>query len=175
MRRRSLIGFVLVSLITLTTALTAVAAPPNLSGKYKLDAARSEGVPAGMVQVMTVRHNGNEMTVDTKVYPPNDGLAGLVTDVFMLNGQETQFKATRGMGIGVGKRVAKWAEDGKSIEVTEESLIDMPAQGQNPAQQVKIETTRKWMVSPDGKEITIELTQKTPQGEQRTKRVFTKA
>ena len=172
MRRRSLVGFVLVSLMT----LTAIAAPPpNLSGKYKLDPARSEGVPAGMVQVMTVRHNGNEMTVDTKVYPANDGLAGLVTDVFMLNGQETQFKATRGMGVGVGKRVAKWAEDGKVIEVTEESLIDMPAQGQNPAQQVKIQTTRKWLIAPDGKEITLELMQKTPQGEQRTKRVFTKA
>src|SRR5262245_32588876 len=131
MRMRVLIGFVFL----LSVALSAAAAPPNLTGKYKLDPAKSEGVPAGMEQVMTIKQNGTELNVETKVYPAQDSIAGVAVDLFILNGQETQFKATRGMGIGVGKRVAKWTEDGKGIDVTEESLIDMPGQGQ-----VKINT-----------------------------------
>ena len=151
------------------TVAGMAAAPPNLSGKYKLDPARSEGVPAGMVQVMTIRHTGNELLVDTKVYPPNDMIASLVSDVFVLNGQETEYKATRGMAVGTGKRVAKWTADGAGIEITEEATLDIPQQGT-----VKIPTTRKWSFSADGKEITIELTSKDPQrGEVKTKRVFT--
>ena len=166
MKVRSLVCLLFFSVM----AVTAAAAPPNLSGKYKLDPARSEGVPAGVVQVMTIRHTGNEMTVDTKVYPPNDGLASLVTDVYTLNGQETEYKATRGMAIGKGKRIAKWTDDGAGIVVTEEATLEMPPQGM-----VKIPTTRKWSFSADGKEITIELTTTDPQrGEIKTKRVFTK-
>jgi hypothetical protein len=165
MKLKVLIGIALL----LSVAFSAAAAPPNLTGKYKLDTAKSEGVPAGMEQVMTIRQSGSELNIETKVYPAADSLAGVAVDLFVLNGQETPFKATRGMGIGVGKRVAKWIDDGKGIDITEESLIDMPGQGQ-----IKINTTRKWTISPDGKEITIEQVAKDPQRETRTKRVFTR-
>src|SRR5829696_8613820 len=125
MRVRSLVGLIFLSVL----ALTAAAAPPNLSGKYKLDPAKSEGVPAGMAQMMTIRHAGNELSVDTKVYPPNDGLASLVTDVYLLNGQETEYRATRGMAVGVGKRIVMLSAQNTANEITEEATLDIPQQG----------------------------------------------
>lgn len=156
-------------LLALVFVVTSQAAPPNLSGKYKLNPAKSEGVPPDMTQVMSIRQNGNELIVDTKIYPP-DGLANVVTDVYLLDGQETEYKATRGMAIGKGKRVAKWNTDGTGLEITEEATLDLPQQGT-----VKIPTTRKWTIAADGKEIVIELMTKDPQrGEVKSKRVFTK-
>lgn len=157
-------------LFFLSTAFTALAAPKaDFSGKWILDEEKSQGLPKGMTQVMTVTQNGEELNVTTKVYPAADMIASLVTDIYDLTGKETQYVAQR-MGIpGQGRRTAKWAADRKGFDVSEEAVVEIPKQGA-----VKTEISRRWTLSDDGKMITIDIVSKDPQGETKSKRVFVK-
>ena len=49
--------------------VTSLAATPKVdfNGTWALDKDRSEGVPAGMDQTMTVNHTGNQVDVEMKV------------------------------------------------------------------------------------------------------------
>ncbi|MEW6127645.1 MAG: hypothetical protein AB1757_11465 [Acidobacteriota bacterium] len=164
MRRSILIGLVWLML----TGLAWAGPKPDYNGKWKLDFAKCEGVPQGMDQVMTITHKGDDMTVVTKVYPAQDMLASVVNDSYALGGQETKYVAQYGGEPGEGKRLAKWSNDGWGLDISEEAAINTK-QGV-----VKLVTSRKWMLSPDGKTITIEMTAKNPRGETKTKRVFVK-
>src|SRR5262245_23215317 len=168
MKRKIVITCLLLSLVP---AWSAVAIPKaNFSGKWVMDKEKSEGIPKGMEQVMTIVQNGDQLDVTTKVYPDVDMIASLVNDIFDLSGKETEFVAQRAGIPGKGRRTAKWAEDGRGFDVAEETAVDMPQQGT-----VKTQITRKWTLSADGKTITIELVSKDPQREVKTKRVFVKA
>ena len=140
----------------------------NFSGKWLMDRSRSEGLPPEVDQIMTVTQSGEKLTIETKVYPENTPYY-TVDDNYMVNGQEAAFEITRGDGQkGKGKRTVKWSDDGKGIEVAEEVVFDSP---KGP---VTIQTTRRWMMLDDGKTMTIELNQKTPERTTRTKRTFVK-
>ncbi len=157
-------------LLLVFAAVNVPAAPKaDFNGKWMLDADKSEGLPKGMAQVMTIEQNGDALNVTTKVYPANDGLAGLGTDIYDLTGKETKFVAQRAGVPGEGKRKATWAEDRKGFNISEEAVVELK-QGA-----VKTETTRRWTLSDDGKMITIEIVTKDPQqGEIKSKRIFVK-
>ena len=155
-------------LFFLSIAFTALSAPKaDFSGKWILDEEKSQGLPKGMTQVMTITQNGEELNVTTKIYPANDMIAGLVTDIYDLTGKETQFVPPN--TLGQGRRTAKWATDRKGFDVSEEAIVEIPKQGA-----VKTEITRRWTLSDDGKMIIIEIASKNPQGETKSKRVFVK-
>jgi hypothetical protein len=84
----------------------------------------------------------------------------------MLNGKLVDFTRQIDGLEWKGKRTARWANDGRAIEVTESSTFTK-AQGKLTAQ-----VTRKWMMSEDGNTITIETYAKEPQGNTYVKRVF---
>ena len=115
------------SLVTLLVAITAVLADSkaDFSGKWTMDAAKSEGLPAGMDQIMTVSQKGDQITLETKVMPP-DQPAFSVNASYTLDGKEAEFTQQTQNGEAKGKRIAKWTADGRGIEVNEEVNIDTP-------------------------------------------------
>jgi hypothetical protein len=139
----------------------------NFGGKWMMDRSRSEGLPPEVDQIMTVTQNGDQLSVETKVYPENTPYY-TVDDNYVINGKEVEFEINRPDGQKAkGKRTAKWSDDGKGLEIAEEVAFDSP---QGP---VKIETKRKWAMLDDGKTMIIELDQKGPRNV-RTKRTFVK-
>lgn len=158
------------SLATLLVAFTVGLADSkaDFSGKWTMDAAKSEGLPPGLDQTMTVSQKGDQITLETKVMPP-DQPAFTVNATYSLDGKEAPFTQQTPNGEAKGKRTAKWTADGRGIDVSEEINIETP-QGA-----ITVKITRKWVLSTDSKTLTIDLTQSGPQGDNHTKRIFNKA
>jgi hypothetical protein len=157
------------SLVVLFFAVSpGIAAPKaDFNGKWLMDRNKSEGLPPGMDQVMIIKQSGDQINLDTRVLP-DEQLGYTQSDVYVLNGQETAFAPRRAGVEGKGKRTAKWTDEGMGIEVVEEIVHETP-QGK-----IEIQATRKWLMSGDGKTITIEMSQKDAKGTTRSKRIFTK-
>jgi hypothetical protein len=150
-------------------ALAVVAsAKANFAGTWVMDAAKSEGMPAGLEQTLTVKQDGDKITTDVKIKSPQGDRE--INDAYTLDGKEVDFTNTmlRGM-TGKGKRTTKWATDGNGIEINEKTDIQAP-----DGSPVTITAVRKWTLSADGKTLIIEQTLETPQGSQTSKRIFNK-
>jgi hypothetical protein len=165
MKVRNLIGSIFILLVAATMGIAGPKA--DFNGRWIMDRDKSEGMPPGMDQVMIIKQTGDQLHLDTRVLP-DEQLGYTQSDAYTLSGQETTFAPRRGGVEGKGKRTAKWTDEGRGIEVIEDVSFDMP-QGK-----VEIQSTRKWLMSADGKTITIEMTQKDAKGTTRTKRIFTK-
>jgi len=139
----------------------------DFSGTWSLDKANSEGLPPGMDQLMTVVVTGDKLSLETKLITEQG--EQVVADSYTLNGQEVEFSPKTPDGkIGKGKRTAKLAADGNSIDVIEQVTFDSPEGA------VTIQTTRKWTLSPDRKTLKIDMTIDGPNGKQTLKRTFIK-
>lgn len=153
--------------LVLTMSLLSAAAKANFTGTWTLDKSRSEGLPPGMDQVMTVVQTDDKLNLETKVTTAEGEQA--IADSYALTGQETEFTPRGGGGMtGKGKRTAKWSADGNGIDVSEEAVFETP---EGP---VTVQVTRKWTMAADGKTLTIELTFKDPNDTKTSKRIFVK-
>lgn len=118
-----------------------------------------------MNQVMVVTRAGDIMTVKTTVSTPTKA-AWTVTDVYTLNGQETEFTEQASVGASVkGQRIAKLTNGGNGIEVTERGAMGAPGAS------AKVNTTRKWMLDGD-KSLVIEMSIEGDNFNRHHKRVF---
>ena len=162
--KKIVVGF----LLTLALVAASFAATKaNFSGTWKLDAAKSEGLPPGMDQLMTVTQTDDKIVLQTKVITEEGEQT--IEDSYVLSGQPVDFAPKAGNGTtGKGKRTARWSADGNGIEVTEE------AEFENMDTPAKIQMNRKWQLAADGKTLTIELNFKGPQGTNSSKRTFVK-
>jgi hypothetical protein len=52
--------------LVMTLCITAAAAKADFSGTWILDKSKSEGLPPGMDQTMTVVHTGDKLSLETK-------------------------------------------------------------------------------------------------------------
>jgi len=154
-------------LLVMTLCITAAAAKADFSGTWILDKSKSEGLPPGMDQTMTVVHTGDKLSLETKLITPEG--EQVVADSYMLDGKEAEFTPkTPGGQAGKGKRTAKWAADGNGIEVNENSTFE------GPEGSVNVQMTRTWMLSADGKTLKIDIAVDGPNGKQQVKRTFVK-
>ena len=143
----------------------SVADSSGFAGTWALDKDKSEGLPPGMDQLMTVVQTGNKLSLETKL--TTDQGEQVVPDSYTLDGKEVEFTPRGGGGqTGKGKRTAKLSADGKSIEVSETATFDTPEGS------LTVQATRKWALSPDGKTLKIDLTIDGPNGQQVIKRTF---
>lgn len=158
------------SLATLLVTFTVVVADSkaDFSGKWTMDAAKSEGLPPGIDQIMTVSHKGDQITIEAKITHP-DQPAVTINAVYTLDGKEAAFTQPTPNGDAKGKRIAKWTADGRGIDMMEEITVDTP-QGT-----ITVKIHRTWALSADGKTLTVELTQSGPQGDFPSKRIFNKS
>lgn len=165
MRNKTSLGVAI--LLGALLAAPAAAAKADFSGAWALDKARSEGLPPGMDQTMTVAQTGDTIKLETKVITEQGEQT--VPDGYTVSGAETEFAPPGPNGTkGKGKRTARWAADGSGIEVSEQVVFETP---DGP---VTVEMQRKWTLSDGGKTLTIELTNKGPEGTKKSRRTFVK-
>ena len=145
----------------------ALADKPDFSGSWALDKNRSIGLPPGMDQMMTVVQSGDKIELETRLITAQG--ERVVKDVYPLDGKEAEFTPQGPQGpVGKGKRTARWLPRGNGIVVNEETTIETP---KGPVTQ---QLTRKWILSPDGTTLTIDMYHDTPNGQFETKRIFIK-
>jgi len=156
-----------VTALILTGSLAFAAAKADFSGTWVMDKARSEGLPPSVEQTMTLTQLGDNLTMQNKIVTAEGEIN--ISDTFNINGKEVEFTQKRNNEEVKGKRTSKWLADGNSFEATEEFTV---MGGDNLP--ITVQTTRKWIMSADGKTFTVDLSGKTPDGDLHTKRVFVK-
>ena len=168
MKRKLLIG--IVAVMAFVFGAGNVAAQSDFSGVWTLDAGKSANVPPGLMQTMTVTQNGDRVEVETKS-KVGEGEERVGKDAYVLDGKETDF--TMGRGAKKAKRVSKSTDDGNGFDVTEEFVVNQPDGGE-----ATVRANRRWILSADGKILTIEMVSENPNDaskpRSRSRRVFVK-
>ena len=141
---------------------------PNFSGVWVLDSSRSISAPAGLRQTMTVLHKGDQITVEHKL--ANSQGERTFSETYTLDGKEAEFtpQGMTGPAPGKGKRKAYWLPDKRGVVVSDETTTDGP-KGPVVNQQM-----RKWILSSDGRTLTIDYYFDGPRGSFEAKRVYDK-
>ena len=166
MRRIGVTVFVVTVVLSLGLIVPA-ADKPDFSGTWALDKNNSIGLPPGMDQTMTVVQTGDKIELETKLVTAQG--ERVVKDVYTLDGKEAEFTPQGPQGpAGKGKRKAGWLPRGNGIVVNEETTVETD---KGPVTQ---QLTRKWILSPDGTTLTIDMYHDTPRGQFETKRIFVK-
>ena len=136
--------------LSILTAPAADPARPDFSGRWELDAAKSEGVPPETKQSMTVKQTGDRLEVETKITGPQDRT---VNDTFTLDGKPAEFTPAMLAGGTAknGTRTASWSADGSGMDVMEKADVET-AEGADT-----LKGKRTWRLSEGGKVLTIEI------------------
>lgn len=167
MRQKVIIGATMALLLMCVGAAAAVAQKTDFSGTWTLDRSRSEGVPPGMEQTMTVKQSGDRLEMEMKVTGGPQGNEE-IKDQFILDGKEVDYKPTvmKGVEVNRAKRTSKWSADGKGFDLSEDTIVD------GPDGMVNFKITRHWQLSEDGKTLTVDMTVEGPRGARKSKRVY---
>ncbi|HEX8556595.1 MAG TPA: hypothetical protein VF668_00605 [Pyrinomonadaceae bacterium] len=165
MMRAGLTAILISISILFACALCAGAgAAGGLAGRWKLDPARSEGLPPGMRQLMAVSQEGDVVRLETTLI--TDEGEQVVPDSYTLDGREAEFAPKGPQGqTGKGRRTARWTADRKGVEVDEQVTFDSP---EGP---VTIKTSRRWSLTDDNT-LVIQMKVEGPHGQQLLKRTF---
>ena len=158
-------------LLALSILIAPAAAParPDFSGRWELDAAKSEGLPPDMKQSMTVKQAGDRIDVETKVSGP--GGDRTLNDTYALDGKPAEFSPAVLSGDGKAKkgiRTASWSGDGSGMDVAEEAEME------NSEGTDTVKGKRTWRLSEGGKVLTIEIDLAGQRGAMKGKRVYRK-
>jgi hypothetical protein len=167
MKRKLLIGIIAVTVFGFGVGI--VAAKADFNGVWTLDAGKSEGLPPGMMQTMTVTQKGDRVEIETKV-KVGEGQERVGKDAYVLDGKETDFAPpVPGGSAKKAKRISKLTDDGNGFDVTEEAVLNAPDGGE-----ATVRAKRRWRLSADGKNLTIEMEVENPNGTSKSRRVFVK-
>lgn len=168
MKHKLLIG--IVAVMVFAFGVGNVAAQSDFSGVWTLDSGKSLNVPPGLIQTMTVTQKGDRVEVETKS-KVGESEERVGKDAFVLDGKETDF--TMGRGAKNAKRISKWANDKNVFDVSEEAVLSAP-----DGVESTFRGNRRWILSADGKTLTIEMVSENPNDaskpKSRSKRVFVK-
>jgi hypothetical protein len=167
MKRKLLIGIIAATVFAFGVGI--VAAKADFNGVWTLDAGKSEGVPPGLIQTMTVTQNGDRVEIETKS-KVGEGPERVGKDSYVLDSKEADFKPPVPEGSAKkAKRVSKWTDDGNGFDVTEEAVLNAPDGGE-----ATVRAKRRWRLSADGKTLIIEMEVENPNGTSKSKRIFVK-
>ncbi len=142
----------------------------DFDGEWQLDKERSEGLPPGSDQAMIVKQQGDRLDLKIRVTGGPGGDRTL-EDKYVVNGEAADFNPPLmgGTTAKSAKRTAKWSNEAKGFDATEQAEIDGPQGTQT------VKATRTWRLSDDGKTLTIEMAVEQPDGDvNKSKRVFVK-
>lgn len=169
MKLKLLIGIIAVTVFAFCLGM-GVTAKANFNGTWTLEAGKSEGLPPGMTQTMTVTQTGDRVEVEAKL-KVGDGAEQTIKDAYVLDGKEVDFTPPI-MGGGAAKkakRTSRWTADENGFDASEEAVVTNSDGGEDT-----IRAKRRWRLSADGKALTIEMDLETPNGAAKSKRVFAK-
>ena len=153
--------------LVLTQGFIFAAANPDFTGTWVMDKSRSEGIPGGAEQTMTLTQSHDRLVLHNKI--TTEAGENLVSDLYIINGKEVAFTQKVNEQESKGKRTSKWLSDGSGFESSEEVTRDL-----SDGTQIKQQVSRKWVMAADGKSFTVEMTINGPNGTQQTKRTFVK-
>ena len=158
-------------LITVTifalSVLALAAAKPDFTGTWKMDRARSYGLPPDMTQVLTIAQKGDQIELETKLIQPNNERT--IKDSITLDGKEYDFTPAvpPNQPPAKGKRTALWLPADRGIQVTDVTTAETP---KGP---VKTQTVRKWTISNSG-ELIVDMYVDNPNVSYEARRIFIK-
>jgi hypothetical protein len=165
------------SIAALGAALIVSAAPglatpapqTDFTGTWVLDTSRTEGLPEGIEQTMTVSQTGDRIEIETHSRTPTGERR--TPDVYVLDGNETDYQPAFSVEASAtnARRTSRWSESGNGFEATEHATIQGPE-----GQEADMSVVRTWTLAPDGNTLTIEMKISGPPGEMTTTRVFTR-
>ena len=166
MRRTMLCAVGFCASMVMASAVTLP--PPNFTGTWAMDRARSYGLPPDVQQTMLVTQTSDKIELETKI--KNTQGESSIKDSYTIDGAEREFTPQGPTGPvpgSKGKRKANWLPNGRGIVVEEETTTETP---KGP---VTGRLTRKWTLSNDG-ELIIDLYIDDQRGSFETKRTFIK-
>ena len=136
-------------------------AKPDFSGTWTLDTAKSDPAPQGRgggggAASVTIKQTGSELAVTS------EGRQGPQTMTYKLDGSESTNQVMGRGGAQSVKSTAKW--DGSSLVI--ETTRDMGG--------MSITSKEVRRLDNGGKDMIVETTTQTPNGEQKRKVVYTK-
>jgi hypothetical protein len=158
-------------LLAASVALAVTPARPNFTGTWELDQSRSHSIPPDIKQTMTVAHEGDRVSVETKIV--NAQGERVIKDAYTLDGKEAEFappvppNAPKDAPAPKGKRTGRWMPNDKGF-IVEEEIVNQTPQGPDT-----VLVARKWMQWPDGT-ISIEIITERGGNAFNNKRVFVK-
>jgi hypothetical protein len=165
--RMSAAGVALAALALAASA--AAAAKANFTGTWVLDLSRSEGLPFGLEQTVTITQDGDKLDLVLKQKTPQGERT--VSESFMIDGKQAAFNPPAPPPSQPqprnGKRTARWLGD-NSLEIHDTWDVDTP-DGLDT-----MELKRRWTLAPDGKTFTVEQSFKGMLGLSQTKRMYVK-
>jgi hypothetical protein len=138
-------------------------ASPDYSGKWALDKDRSFSNPPGLEQTMTITQTGDQIKMDAHLKTAGGGEQE-VNEIYTLDGKEVEF-TPKAPPNAKGKRKAAWHPNGQGIVIEDEITVEG---------KIVNRITRKWMLSADGKRLTIDYYIDDQKMSYESKRVFTK-
>ncbi|HEY6213248.1 MAG TPA: hypothetical protein VIW45_13240 [Vicinamibacterales bacterium] len=135
---------------------------PDFSGTWTMDATKSDPAPQGRgggmgAGTQTIKQTPTEITVQT------EGRQGPTTMVYKLDGSKSTNKVMGRGGEQTVESTAKW--DGSSLVI--ETTRDFGG--------MSITTKEVRRLDNGGKEMILEMSAQTPNGEQKRKMVYTKS
>ena len=153
--------------IFVLSVLALAATKPNFSGTWKMDRARSYGLPGDMTQILTVVQKDDQIELETKLIQPNNERT--VKDTYTLDGKEYDFTPVvpPNQPPAKGKRSAVWLPGEKGIQVTDVTIAETPKGS------VRTQTVRKWTISGQG-ELVVDMYVDNPNISYEAKRIFVK-
>lgn len=164
MRRTILSAACICASIVLAAGMNLL--PPNFSGSWTMDRARSFGLPPDVQQTMLVTQTNDKIELETKI--KNAQGESSIKDSYIIDGAEHEFTPqgpTGPVAGSKGKRKASWLPNGRGIVVQEETTTESP---KGP---VTGRLARKWTLTNDG-ELIIDLYIDDQRGSFETKRTF---
>jgi hypothetical protein len=148
----------------LLAGISSAADKPNFSGHWTLDKDKSFSNPPGLEQTLAVTHQGDKLTMETKVKTAASANEINITETYTLDGQEVDF-TPQAPPNSKGRRKASWLPGGSGILVSDSVTLEGKAVNQ---------TSRKWTLSSDGKMLRIDYFYDMERGTFEGKRVFNK-
>jgi len=161
---------VMLAFLCMPLALNAQGSKANFSGKWALNAEKSEmgqqGQRGGRMGFgggdFTATQDANLLTVE-RTRPGRNGQTTNVTNKYTLDGKES----TNTMGMGDSKSTATWKTDGKSLTIVTKMSFNRDGQS------MEFKTTEVWTLA-NPASLTIVSTRNTPNGDVTTKMVYDK-
>jgi hypothetical protein len=156
------------AVLMICTAATVNAQNANLSGEWNLNEGKSElGQFGGRMAPKKLKIEGQADAISFERFSTNqNGEAVTTKDKLSFDGKETESTV---WGNSKKKSTAKWAADGKSLNVNSTIMLD------RNGEMTEIKVAEVWKLSDDGQSLTLESTSNSSFGTNTMKLVYDKA
>jgi hypothetical protein len=166
--KKSLYSSILLTLLVSGLAFASLP-PANFAGTWVLDKSKSQGLQGPMANAdvtMVVTQDDKQFSAETKSVVEGQERSQPAS-IYKLDGSETTAELT-GRMTGKATRKAKWANDGKTLELSDVRNVNFNGND------VTINIKEHWELADDGKTLKLHRVTESPRGTQEVTLVFTK-